>query len=99
MSSRDIVDDTISVPVSSETMNALRDVMAVGNFPSANEAIAAAVRVWQGDNASENRLQSIRQRITASLQDPRPDLTITEVDDALDALMDEAMRVGGRATG
>lgn len=91
--------DTVSIPISSETMKALRDVMAAGNYPSANEAIAAAVRAWQSDKDSEIRLHSIRQRISASLQDPRPDLTITEVDDALDALMDEAVRVGGRATG
>lgn len=90
--------DKIEISVSPNTMRALHEVMAAGNFGSADDALGDALREWQAQrNGEVEQLSLIRNRIRRSLDDPRSDVTIEEVDAHLDALFAAPKPAGDRA--
>jgi antitoxin ParD1/3/4 len=65
----------------------IRDSVAAGEYPSTSEAVHDAIRVWQRQRSEDaERLNAVRDRIRRSLEDPRPDTSLDEVDAHLDAL-------------
>jgi antitoxin ParD1/3/4 len=82
-----------------ETLKAVDDLIEIGGFASADEAVLAAIEAWHqtADNPAQ-QLEAIRLRVRRSIDDPRPSLSIEEVDAALDEMMADARPVSGRAT-
>ena len=75
---------TITMPP--DMIRDLRASVAAGEYGSTSEAIRDALRVWHRQRIENaERLTAIRARIRRSLDDPRPDMTLEEVDTALDA--------------
>ncbi len=81
-----------------ETLKAVEDLVEIGGFVSADEAVLAAIEAWHqtADDPAE-QLEAIRLRVHRSIDDPRPSLSIDEVDAALDEMMAQARPVSGRA--
>jgi antitoxin ParD1/3/4 len=81
-----------------ETLKAVDDLVEIGRFASADEAVLAAIEAWhQTTDDPAERLEAIRLRVRRSIDDPRPSLSIDEVDAALDEMMAEAQSVPGHA--
>lgn len=79
--------EDISITVSLEMMRLIREDIGKGRYASPSEAIRDALRLWQREREEhEARLHTIRQRVNASLDDPRPGLTPEEIRGNLDAL-------------
>jgi len=90
--------ETISVTMAPETLQAVRERVAAGEYASLDAALDDAVRALQRQRREQaEHLDSIRARIRRSLDDPRPDLTSEEVQDDLDRLFAEAERDFRRA--
>jgi antitoxin ParD1/3/4 len=90
--------EEISVTVSAEMLHTIRASVAAGEYGSTSEAIRDAVRLWQRQRLEDaERLNVIRARIRRSLDDPRPDLTLEEVDAHLEAVFTRAKQTGGNA--
>jgi antitoxin ParD1/3/4 len=81
-----------------ETLKAVDELVEIGGFASADQAVLAAIEAWHQttDNPAQ-QLEAIRLRVRRSIDDPRPSLSIDEVDAALDEMMAEARPVSGRA--
>ena len=81
-----------------ETLKAVDDLVEIGGFASADEAVLAAIEAWhQATDDPAEQLEAIRLRVRRSIDDPRPDISMEEVDAALDEMMAEAQPVSGRA--
>ncbi len=81
-----------------ETLKAVDDLVEIGGFASADEAVLAAIEAWhQATDDPADQLEAIRLRVRRSIDDPRPSLSVEEVDAALDQMMAEAQSVPGRA--
>ncbi|MBX9467759.1 MAG: type II toxin-antitoxin system ParD family antitoxin [Rhizobium sp.] len=81
-----------------ETLKAVDDLVELGGFASADEAVLAAIEAWHQttDNPAQ-QVETIRLRVRRSIDDPRPSLSMEEVDAALDQMMAEAQSVPGHA--
>lgn len=72
--------EKISITLTPEMARLIREEVEKGRYASTSEAIRDALRLWQQKKEEhEARLASIRQRVEASLNDPRPSLTSEEV--------------------
>lgn len=81
-----------------ETLKAVEDLVQAGGFASPDEAVLAAIGAWhQSADDSAQQLEAIRLRVRRSIDDPRPSLSMEEVDAALDQMTAEAQSVSGRA--
>ena len=73
---------TVTVPEGTTILEAARSIredVEKGRYASTSEAIRDALRLWQQKKEEhEARLESIRQRVEASINDPRPSLTIEQ---------------------
>jgi antitoxin ParD1/3/4 len=79
--------EKISITIRAELLQVIRDIVAAGEYPSTSEAVHDAIRVWQRQRSEDaERLNAVRDRIRRSLEDPRPDMSLDEVDAHLDAL-------------
>jgi antitoxin ParD1/3/4 len=79
--------EKISVTMTPELMDLIRQSVEAGEYASASEALRDAVRVWKREREEHSeRLAAIRARIDRSLADPRPDLSEDQVDAALESL-------------
>jgi antitoxin ParD1/3/4 len=88
--------EKISITVSPEMLQTIRESVAAGEYGSTSEAVREAVRLWQRQRLEDSeRLAAIRARIRRSLDDPRPDMTLEEVDAHLAALFARAEQEGG----
>lgn len=88
---------TFSLPP--ELIQELRASVAAGDYVSTSEALRDAVRLWKQRRIEDDEhLEAIRARIRRSLDDPRPNVTIEDVDAHLDALFTRAKQSGGNAT-
>ncbi|THV15268.1 hypothetical protein [Rhizobium rhizophilum] len=73
-----------------DTLKALDALVETGDFASADEAVMAAIEAWhQRREDALLHLNALDARIHRSLSDPRPSLTLEEVDAALDLLMQD----------
>ncbi len=85
--------EKVSITMPPEMMRVVRESVAAGEFASTSEALRDAVRVWQRQRLEDaERLTAIRGRIRHSLDDPRPDLSLAEVDVELAAVLADAMK-------
>lgn len=81
-----------------DTLKAVDDLVEIGGFASADEAVLAAIQAWhQTTDDPAQQLEAIRLRVRRSIEDPRPSLSVEEVDAALDEMMAESQSVPGRA--
>jgi antitoxin ParD1/3/4 len=79
--------EKISITLTSEMVRTIRASVESGEYASTSEVLRDAMRVWQRRRQEDaERLAAIRARIRQSLDDPRPDLSMDEVDARLDAL-------------
>jgi antitoxin ParD1/3/4 len=84
-------------PLARETLKAVEDLVEAGGFASPDEAVLAAIEAWHqsaGDPAQE--LEAIRLRVRRSIDYPRPNLSMEELDAALDQMMGKAKLVSRR---
>jgi antitoxin ParD1/3/4 len=83
--------EKLSITLTPQMAKLVRDSVASGRFASASEVIRDAMRAWQQkEKEHEETIASIRARVRASLDDPRPLLSGDEVDAYLDHLEAEA---------
>lgn len=82
--------EKLSITLPTEMVNVIKAKVDAGAFASASEVLRDAMRVWMKKKEEhEERLASIRARVQASLNDPRPDLTGEEIDTWIDSLLVE----------
>ncbi|WP_298952448.1 ribbon-helix-helix domain-containing protein [uncultured Methylobacterium sp.] len=90
--------EKISITMTPEQLRAVRESVAAGEYASTSEVVRDAVRLWQCRRQEDaERLDVIHARIRRSLHDPRPALSLEEVDGNLTALFAEARKDRGRA--
>lgn len=90
--------EKVSVTMTPEMMEVIRESVARGEFASTSEAMRDAVRVWQRERQEyAERLAAIRQRIRTSIEDPRPDLDEDEVRARLAKLHADSIAARDRA--
>jgi antitoxin ParD1/3/4 len=71
--------EKISITVTPEMNRMIQKRVKAGDFASSSELIREALRVWQRrEDEHKERLAGIRARIQASIDDPRPSLSIEE---------------------
>ena len=91
--------EKISITMTPEMMQEIRASVASGEYASTSEAMRDAVRLWQRERLEQSeRLDAIRARVRQSAEDPRPSLTLDQVQQRLKALHDETVKGHGRAT-
>jgi antitoxin ParD1/3/4 len=85
--------EKISVTMTPEMLRAIRESVESGEYASTSEALRDAVRIWQRERREyAERIKSIRARIRRSLDDPRPDIEMDEVDRRWEALFAETKK-------
>ena len=71
--------EKISVTVTAAMARDIREKVASGSYASASEVIRAALRALQKDDQEHaERIASIKARIKASVEDPRPPVPLEE---------------------
>jgi antitoxin ParD1/3/4 len=79
--------EKLSITLTPQMAKLVRDSVASGRFASASEVIRDAMRAWQQkEQEHEETIASIRARVQASLDDPRPLQTGEQVEAYLDQL-------------
>jgi antitoxin ParD1/3/4 len=79
--------EILNITVPNEMMEALRSRVREGTYASAEEAVLAAIAgLVNADDAKDERLDVIRAAILASLNDPSPSLSGSDVRRRLDDL-------------
>jgi antitoxin ParD1/3/4 len=79
--------ETISVTMTPDLLRAVRERVEAGEYESVDAALDDAVRALQRQRREEaEHLDSIRARIRRSLDDPRPDLSVEDVEAEMEAL-------------
>lgn len=69
----------ISITLTPEMNRIIKERVEAGDFASSSELIREALRVWQRQEAEhQERLAAIRARIQASLDDPRPAVSVAQ---------------------
>jgi antitoxin ParD1/3/4 len=92
--------EKISITVSPEMLQFIRERVAAGDYGSTSEAIRDAVRLWRRQQIEDaERLDVIRARIRRSLDDTRPAMTLAEVDAMLDRAFERAEQTSLHAGG
>ena len=76
---------TLTVTIPAETAEALQDSVRRGEFASESDALVAAAKAWE----KQRTLETIRERIRLSIEDPRPSIPIDEVEAHLERYMAE----------
>ena len=83
--------EKISVTMTPEQLEAIRASVEAGEYASTSEAMRDAVRLWQRQRTEDaERIAAMKARIRRSIDDPRPSLGETEVDERLDRLFANA---------
>ena len=81
----------LSISLPAEVVDAINARVEAGAYGSASDVVQAAMRaLTEQDKDSAARIASIRARVQASLDDPRPRLSADELDTWIDALPDDA---------
>lgn len=90
--------EKISITMTPEQLRAVRESVEAGEYASTSEVMRDAVRLWQRQRQEDTeRLNVIRARIRRSLDDPRPSLSLEEVDAHLEELFAQAEKDARRA--
>ena len=81
----------LSISLPAEVVDAINARVEAGAYGSASDVVQAAMRaLTEQDKDSAARIASIRARVQASLDDPRPRLSADELETWIDALPDDA---------
>lgn len=81
--------EKVSVTMTSEQMQVIRESVQSGEFATTSEAMRDAVRVWQRQRIEDaERLEAVRARIRRSIDDPRPSLSADEAEAELARFME-----------
>lgn len=79
--------EKLSITLPTEMVDVIRAEVEAGTYASTSDVVRAAIDVWiRGEEEHRERIASIRARVQASLDDPRPRLSSQEMRTALDAL-------------
>jgi antitoxin ParD1/3/4 len=71
--------EKISITITPAMKRVLTERVASGQFASASELIREAFRTWQRhQDEHDERIALIRNRIQASIDDPKPSLSLEE---------------------
>jgi antitoxin ParD1/3/4 len=71
--------EKISITLTPAMNRMIQKRVKSGQFASSSELIREALRVWQKqEDEHQERIASIRARIKASIDDPRPSLSMEE---------------------
>jgi antitoxin ParD1/3/4 len=85
--------EKLSITVTPAMARLIREKVESGSFGSASEVIRAALRAFQREEEEHaERIASIRARIEASVEDPRPNLSSKQVRAQLRRIADEYSR-------
>lgn len=85
--------EKLSITVTPAMARLIREKVESGSFGSASEVIRAALRAFQREEEEHaERIASIRARIKASVEDPRPNLSSKQVRTQLRRIADEYSR-------
>ena len=75
------MNEKLSISLPSEMVAAIKARVDAGSYASTSEVLRAAVRVWlREEEEYQQRIAAIRQRVKTSLDDPRPDLSMQDID-------------------
>ncbi|MGV1790883.1 ribbon-helix-helix domain-containing protein [Rhizobium sp. A37_96] len=81
------MNEKLSISLPSEMVAAIKARVDAGAYASTSEVLRAAIRVWlREEEEYQQRIAVIRQKVEASLDDPRPDLNLRDIDDWIEAL-------------
>ncbi|ASW05905.1 antitoxin ParD1/3/4 [Rhizobium sp. ERR 922] len=84
------MNEKLSISLPSEMVAAIKARVDAGSYASTSEVLRAAVRVWlREEEEYQQRIAAIRQKVAASLDDPRPNLSGHDVKQRLDAFFDK----------
>jgi antitoxin ParD1/3/4 len=90
--------EKLSISLPKDLYRDIRESVESGEFSSTSEAMRDAIRIWKRQREEDaERLAAMRARIRRSLDDPRPDMSLLEVDAHLAALFERAEQAGGDA--
>ena len=85
--------EKLSITVTSTQARLIREKVEDGSFGSASEVIRAALRAFQREEEEHaERIASIKARIKASIEDPRPNLSSKQVRAQLRRMADQYSR-------
>lgn len=69
------MNEKLSISLPSEMVAAIKSRVDAGAYASTSEVLRATVRVWlREEEEYQERIATIRQKVKASLDDPRPNL-------------------------
>jgi antitoxin ParD1/3/4 len=89
--------EKISITMTPEMMQVIRASVASGEFASTSEALRDAVRIWQRHRFEHSeRMAAIRQRVQNSVNDSRPAVTASQVQERLKALHAQTVKAHSR---
>ncbi len=84
------MNEKLSISLPSEMVAAIKARVDAGSYASTSEVLRAAVRVWlREEEEYQQRIAAIRQRVKTSLDDPRPDLSMQDIDSWIETLAAE----------
>ena len=81
-----MADEPLTLTVPAHLAAAIRDAVAAGEYSSPEAALADALEIWSRRHEErEETLAELKAMIGASIHDPRPSLSLAEVDAHLEA--------------
>lgn len=79
--------EKLSITLPADMVRLIKEQVSSGAYASTSEVLRAAMRTWMRDEEEhQERIKAIRGRVQASIDDPRPSLTVDEVFDDLETL-------------
>jgi antitoxin ParD1/3/4 len=79
--------EKLSITLPPEMVTAIKARVDTGAYASTSEILREAMRLWlRQEEEYEQRISSIRARVQQSFDDPRPNLTNSQMRARLDAL-------------
>ncbi len=80
----------LSITLPAELVEIINNRVEAGTYASTSAVLEAAMQLFLADEQEhEEAMASIRARVKASLEDPRPDIPIEEIDDWLETFAAE----------
>jgi antitoxin ParD1/3/4 len=78
--------EKLSITLPADMVSLIKERVRSGAYASTSEVLRAAMRTWiREEEEHEERMKAIRARVQASIDDPRPSLSIDEVRAHLEA--------------
>jgi len=76
--------EKLSITLTAEMVKTIHQSVAAGEYASTSEVLRDAMRVWQREREEHSEwLASVKARIDASIDDPRPKLSLEQVKERL----------------